>query len=120
MCVCVRACSKKTFGAFHEGTWAGRGDWDHVYDGWDNNAKADFLFKLGDSLEKFPNKGRGYYAFKGPDYWPYFGNGDLNWGSGKLGTSAYCQAQSYSGHATNEICGGRNWGTTHLEMWRLA
>ena len=109
----MRACSKKTFGAFHEGTWAGSG--------WDDNAKANFLFKLGDSLEKFPNKGRGYYAYKYPGHWPIFGNGhDLDWGYGKLGANAYCDANSYSGHANNEICGGSNWGTTHLEVWRLA
>ena len=114
VCVCVRACSKKTFGAFHEGIWAGSG--------YDNNAKANFLFKLGDSLEKFPNKGSGKYAYKIPAYWPLFGNGaDLRWGVGKLGTSASCYAKSYSGHVSNEICGGyNNWGTTHLEVWRLA
>ena len=111
----MRACSKKTFGAFHEGTWAGNGQ--------DNNAKANFLFKLGDSLEKFPNKGSGSYAYKGSSNWPKFGSGnDLNWGySGKLGTGASCYAKSYSGHVSNEICGGyNNWGTTHLEVWRLA
>ena len=111
----MRACSKKTFGGFHEGTWAGSG--------YDNNAKANFLFKLGDSLEKFPNKGSGKYAFKNPVCWPTFGSGDdLDWGEdGKLGTSAECNANSYSGHVTNEICGGNgNWGTTHLEVWRLA
>ena len=112
----MRACSKKTFGAFHEGTWAGSGA--------DNNAAADFLFKLGDSLEKFPNKISDYCAYKHPDYWPTFGAGwDLCWGTnGKLGNGyAKCKAQSYSGHATNEICGGDgNWGTTHLEVWRLA
>ena len=114
----MRACSKKTFGGFDEGTWALRG--------WDNNAKADFLFKLGDSLEKFPNKGSGSYAYKYSAFWPTFGLGhDLHWGpngsGGKLGTYAMCKADSYSGHATNEICGGyRNWGTTHLEVWRLA
>ena len=114
--VCVRACSKKTFGAFHEGTWAGN-------EAYDDNAKANFLFKLGDSLEKFPNKGSGSYAYKGSKNWPNFGNGDdLDWGnSGKLGNGAECKASSYSGHATNEICGGtNNWGTTHLEVWRLA
>jgi len=107
---------KKTFGAFHEGTWAGSG----VYD---ENAKADFLFKLGDSLEKFPNKGSGNYAYKRSAYWPLFGGGhDLSWGwNGKLGTNAHCNAYSYSGHVNNEICGGNdNWGTTHLEVWRLA
>ena len=112
----MRACSKKTFGGFHEGTWAGSNVWDH-------NAKADFLFKLGDSLEKFPNKGQGNYAWKRYDIWPSFGGGrDLTWGySGKLGTYGYCHAYSYSGHDTNEICGGNgNWGTTHLEVWRLA
>ena len=111
----MRACSKKTFGGFHESTWAGSG--------YDNNAKANFLFKLGDSLEKFPNKGSGNYAFTRADHWPYFGDGsDLIWGwSGKLGANGYCIAKSYSGHVTNEICGGRfNWGTTHLEVWRLA
>ena len=113
----MRACSKKTFGAFHEGTWAGSG--------YDNNAKANFLFKLGDSLEKFHNKGSGKYVLKGPDHWPYFGYNDLCWGwQGKLGTWARCEASSngyYSGHVTNEICGGsNNWGTTHLEVWRLA
>ena len=117
----MRACSKKTFGAFHEGTWAG--SW--VYD---DSSKANFLFKLGDSLEKFPNKGSGHYAYKNPDCWPIFGDYDLHWGcnvnrgnDGKLGTTAYCDANSYSGHVNNEICGGyRNWGTTHLEVWRLA
>ena len=114
----MRACSKKTFGAFHEGTWAGSS-------GWDYNSKANFLFKLGDSLEKFPFKGSdSYYAYKNPTYWPCFGYGhDLTWGKhGKLGTNAYCYATSetsYSGHV-NEICGGRNWGTTHLEVWHLA
>ena len=110
----MRACSKKTFGAFHEGTWAGSG--------WDGNSKANFLFKLGDSLEKFPNKGSGYYAYKASAYWPTFGTWDLNWGSGgKLGNNAKCDAYSYSGHVKNEICGGQwNWGTTHLEVWRLA
>ena len=110
------ACSEKTFGAFHEGTWAGSG--------WDGSSKADFLFKLGDSLEKFPNKGTGNYVYKGSDYWPLFGNGyDLSWGeSGKLGTNnVECIASDYSGHVNNEICGGfENWGTTHLEVWRLA
>ena len=112
----MRACSKKTFGAFHEGTWAGG-------PGYDNNAKADFLFKLGDSLEKFPNKGSGHYVYKCSVCWPDFGGGsDLSWGRhGKLGTWAKCSASSYSGHVTNEICGGNNnWGTTHLEVWRLA
>jgi len=106
---------KKTFGGFHEGTWAGSGVWDQ-------NAKANFLFKLGDSLEKFPNKGSGWYAYKGPNYCPNFAGNDLLWGSsGKLGRGAHCNAYSYSGHATNEICGGNgNWGTTHLEVWRLA
>ena len=111
----MRACSKKTFGAFHEGTWAGS-------DVWDQNAKANFLFKLGDSLEKFPNKGSGKYAYKRSDHWPYFGgSGDLSCGvSGKLGSHAYCNAKSYSAD-TNEICGGQgDWGTTHLEVWRLA
>ena len=112
----MRACSKKTFGAFHEGTWAGSG--------YDQNAKANFLFKLGDSLEKFPNKGSGSYAVKHSNYWPCFGDGaghDLFWGyNGKPGSDAECNAHSYSGHATNEICGGHNWGTTHLEVWRLA
>ena len=115
------ACSKKTFGAFHEGTWAGSGGYDDK--SWDYNSKANFLFKLGDSLEKFPNKGSGYYAWKASDYWPLFGSGhDLFWGySGKLGTHAQCNANSYSGHVKNEICGGyQNWGTTHLEVWRLA
>ena len=111
------ACSKKTFGGFHEGTWAGSA--------WDNNAKADFLFKLGDSLEKFPNKGSGDYAYKNPCHWPLFGGGgvDLSWGdSVKLGTKgAQCSPYEYSGHVNNEICGGNsNWGTTHLEVWRLA
>ena len=130
----MRACSKKTFGAFHEGTWAGNG-----YDNW---SKANFLFKLGDSLEKFPNKGSGKYAAKDPAYWPTFGGGwDLGWGyysdsykpdrnNGTLGagTGAECidinsktDDVSYRGHARNEICGGNgNWGTTHLEVWRLA
>jgi hypothetical protein len=124
--VCACACSNKTFGAFHEGTWAGSG----VYD---DSSKANFLFKLGDSLEKFPNKGSGYYAYKRSDTWPAFGRGlpfghagghDLCWGymyDGKLGNYAHCYAHSYSGHVTNEICGGsNNWGTTHLEVWRLA
>ena len=88
----MRACSKKTFGAFHEGTWAGNG--------YDQNAKANFLFKLGDSLEKFPNKGSGDYAYKYSTYWPCFGDGcDLGWGNGgKLGagSDAQCKAGSYS------------------------
>ena len=112
----MRARSKKTFGAFDEGTWAGSG--------WDRSSKANFLFKLGDSLEKFPNKGRGKYVRKGSGLWPTFGNGygDLSWGwNAKLGTGASCYAKSYSGHVSNEICGGyNNWGTTHLEVWRLA
>lgn len=112
----MRACSKKTFGAFHEGTWAGYG--------YDSSSKADFLFKLGDSLEKFPNTGSGKYAYKKSDTWPTFGGGnghDLCWGKYSiLGANGYCYARSYSGHVDNEICGGRNWGTTHLEVWRLA
>ena len=123
----MRACSKKTFGAFHEGTWAGSGDFCGGVCGgvWDQNTKANFLFKLGDSLEKFPNKGSGNYALKNPNFWPAFGYGwDLCWGyGGKVGagTGAECIAKSYSGHATNEICGSDgNWGTTHLEVWRLA
>ena len=110
----MRACSKKTFGAFHEGTWAGNSGYDH-------SSKANFLFKLGDSLEKFPNKGSGSYANKHPASWPQFGS-DLCWGhNGKPGNDAHCRAKDYSGHATNEICGGsNNWGTTHLEVWRLA
>ena len=112
----MRACSKKNFGAFHEGTWAGS----YAYD---ENAKANFLFKLGDSLEKFPNKGSGDYAYKYSTYWPCFGDGcDLGWGNGgKLGagSDAQCKAGSYSAD-TNEICGSQfNWGTTHLEVWRL-
>ena len=65
----------------------------------------------------------GLYVFKQSNYWPTFGFVyDLTWGySGKLGAYASCDAESYSGHATNEICGGsNNWGTTHLEVWRLA
>jgi len=111
-----------TFGGFATESWAGTG--------YKNEARGDWIFRLGPSnATQYMPLGRASHPGKGDDFqfaaashWPEWGGGgDLRFGhDGVPGTMGTCnQGFTYQG-ANHDACGGGyNWGATQLEVWHL-
>jgi hypothetical protein len=102
----------RTFGGYAEHSW------NAVTNTYDQTARANFLFQLGDAAAKYPPL-TGYYQFDGPGNWPNWSCLVMGHRGAALGANGHCTATSSCPGITTDSCGGDEgtWGATELEVW---